>query len=227
MRMMGCRWALFGLLALTLVSCAPRTCPCPSLEEAPPSEETAVRGMPTAFVEIEEFSDFECPYCGRVQRTLHELHARYAGQIRHVFRHLPLAFHAHALDAARAAVAAERQGKFWPYHDRLFASSEPLTMAVLLQEAEALGIDREQFEQDFSSERTRERIRADIALSEERGVRGVPYFLLNGRKLVGAVGIELFEAIVDEEIAKGEALLAEGVPPEEIVRILTERNLVR
>src|SRR2546423_1876560 len=84
------------------------------------------RGAPVAPVTIVEFSDFQCPYCGRVTPTVDELFKAYPGRLRLYFRHFPLPFHADAPLASEAALAADAQGKFWQMHDKLFADQQAL-----------------------------------------------------------------------------------------------------
>lgn len=183
------------------------------------------RGPETAPVVIEEFSEFQCPFCRLVQPTLHELERRYPGKLRFVYRHFPLAFHEYADLSARAAIAAERQGRFWPYHDLLFAEGR-LTEEDHIAQATKLGLDLQQFRSDLDDPGVAAVVARDVRRGRDLGVTGVPHFRINGRPLSGAQPIDAFAAVVAEELAKAEALLARGTAPEEVARLLTEENRV-
>lgn len=182
------------------------------------------KGPATAPVLIEEFSEFQCPFCRRVQPTLRELQDRYPGKLRFVFRNFPLAFHEHADLAARAGVAALLQGKFWPYHDFLFEEGR-LGREDLIAAAAKVGLDVQQFRADLDDARVASTVARDLGRGRDLGVTGVPHFRINGRVVSGAQPVHVFAATIDEELAKAEAVLAEGVAPEDVARILTERNV--
>ncbi len=152
----------------------------------------------TALVTIVVFSEFQCPFCARVVATLAQLVDKYPGQLRIAFRHNPLAFHNNAMSAAKAALAAHRQGRFWPMHDVLFENSRSLDEDHLFGFASRLGLDMQQFERDFRAAETEERIRVDMGEAERLGARGVPTFFINGRKFSGAQPLEKFSALIDE-----------------------------
>ena len=141
-----------------------------------------VRGAPMAPLTIVEFSDFECPYCAATHPVLARLLREYEGRIRLVFRHYPLDGHIHAMPAARAAVAAENQGKFWEMHDLLFEHQEALEPEDLESYAERLGLDMGRFRRDLESEETQTRIEADKSGGHAIGVTGTPTIIINGRR---------------------------------------------
>jgi protein-disulfide isomerase len=141
-----------------------------------------VRGAPMAPVTIVEFSDFECPYCGATHPVLTRLLREYEGRIRLVFRHYPLDGHIHSRPAARAAVAAGNQGKFWEMHDLLFEHQEALEAEDLEDYAERLGLDMQRFRRDMESEQTQARIDADKERGHAIDVTGTPTILINGRR---------------------------------------------
>jgi protein-disulfide isomerase len=147
-----------------------------------PLGDAPFRGAAMAPVTIVEFSDFECPYCGaaapEIKRVLRELE----GQVRVVFHHYPLDLHVNAMPAARAAVAAGNQGKFWEMHDLLFEHQEELETEDLDHYAEQLGLDMERFHADVQSEETQRLIDADKALGRELEVRSTPTIFVNGRR---------------------------------------------
>jgi protein-disulfide isomerase len=159
------------------------------------------RGPKNAVVVMVEFSDYECPYCGRVEPTVMELLRRYPETLRLVYRHHPLGFHPNARQAAEAAVCAEEQDRFWDYHAVLFDNQRALKRDQLIGYAKNLGLDLQRFDQCMSSHETAGRIDTDIADASELGATGTPAFFINGLMLTGAQPIEAFEALIDEELA--------------------------
>ena len=140
------------LLALSLLGGCRAHMACEGGGSGCPSDlepDVAAKGPADAPILIEEFSEFQCPYCGRAQPTLRALDEAYPGKIRWVFRHFPLAFHEYAEISARASVAALRQGQFWPFHDSLFANPHRLSKEDLTAHAQRLGLDIERFHADM------------------------------------------------------------------------------
>jgi protein-disulfide isomerase len=170
------------------------------------------KGPADALVTIVEFSDFQCPFCGRVNPTLSKLMKEYPGKIRVFFKHFPLAFHQDAPLASQAALAAGAQGKFWEMHDKLFENQQSLKRPDLERYAQDLGLDMGRFKEALDKGTYKARVDADTALGAQVGVSGTPAFFLNGRSLVGAQSYEKFKEVVDEEIATAEKLLAKGTP---------------
>lgn len=162
----------------------------------------ASRGPADAAVVIVEFSDYQCPYCRRVEATLNELLERYPNEVRWEYRHYPLPNHPAARPAAEAAVCAQAQGKFWPYHEKLFSQPVRLDTAGLREYAEQVGLDLAQFEACQQAPATRERVAADLKAGENAGARGTPAFFVNGIYLSGSRPIEQFEELIDAELAK-------------------------
>ncbi|MBF0124102.1 MAG: thioredoxin domain-containing protein [Magnetococcales bacterium] len=163
---------------------------------------TPTKGPSDAKVTIFEFSDFQCSYCRRVQDTLRQLDKLYAGKVRIIFRHYPLSFHPQAAKAAEAAQCADEQGRFWAYHDALFAS-DMLDPATLKKLAETVGsMDVARFDQCLNEGRHKARVIADVAEGERLGVSGTPTFFVNGIKLVGAVPLEEIREVIDAELKR-------------------------
>lgn len=157
-----------------------------------------VRGAEGAPVTIVVFSDFECPYCAKLDATLRELSKRTAVKI--AFRHAPLPSHASARLAARAALVAQEQGRFWEFHDAVFARQE-LGRAALVDAAASVGLRRFEFERDLDAKRIEARLRDDEAQARELGVRGTPTLFVNGRRVVGARSVDDLEALVKKATA--------------------------
>jgi len=159
------------------------------------------RGPKDAKVTIVEFSDFQCPYCGRVHPTLERLLKEYPDDVRLVYKHLPLSFHKGALPAAKAAAAAGRQGKFWEMHDELFQNQGELSDAKFVELARSLGLDVDRFQQDYKSAAVATEVAQDMNEARRLGVTGTPGFLVNGRFSSGAKPYESFKAMVDQQLS--------------------------
>jgi protein-disulfide isomerase len=160
------------------------------------------KGPAGAPVQIIEFSDFECPFCFRVNPTVAEVLSTYGDRVRLVYRHLPLPNHPNARPAAEASACANEQGRFWDYHDRLFANQSKLAAADLKQHAADLGLDTAKFNSCVDSRRFQKDVDADLDAAQLLGVSGTPHFFINGRALSGAQPLESFKAIIDEELAR-------------------------
>lgn len=171
----------------------------------------AIEGPADAPVTLVVFSDYQCPFCARLEATLAELERRYPGRLRRVAKHNPLSFHEHARPAAAAAICAQAQGRFREMHESLFSSQEHLTLAALKNRASVLGLDLARFERCLRSATTEARIVADQKSAARVGARGTPTTFINGRKLAGAQPIDRFVALVEEELARAEAMRASGV----------------
>ena len=172
------------------------------------------QGAVNAKVNIVEFSDFQCPFCARGAETMRLLLKQYPNDVRLYFRHLPLPFHVDASLAAQAAMAADAQGKFWQMHDKLFANQEHLKRADLEAYARDIGLDLGRFKQDLDHQTWKNTVAADAALASQMGVVGTPNFFINGRPLRGALPIDTFQGVIEDELARSKKLLAAGTPPE-------------
>jgi protein-disulfide isomerase len=159
-------------------------------------------GPAGAPVTIVEFSDFQCPFCARAVPTLRQLQERYGANVRIVWKHLPLPIHRDAVGAALAAEAAAKQGRFWEFHDRLFADQKRLASDDLRRYAHELELDVARFDADRSSADQQKTIDADMAEAVALGISGTPAFFVNGRFVDGAQPFDVFAAIIDDELAK-------------------------
>ena len=160
------------------------------------------RGPEHAPVTIVEFSDFQCPFCAKVVPTLKQIEEKYGERVRIVWKHLPLDIHRDAVGAALAAEAAGQQGKFWEYHDKLFANQDRLSADDLTQYAKDLRLDLTRFESNLRGATEKQRIDADVADAKTLGIEGTPGIFINGRYLAGAQPFEVFEKVIDEELTK-------------------------
>lgn len=148
--------------------------------------ESPVRGAPMAATTIVEFSDFQCPYCGRAHPLVADALAQLEGKVKLVFKHFPLPGHPRALPAAKAAEAARMQGKFWEMHDMLFGHQAALEDSDLIGYAQQLGLDVDRFKQDMTSAAVAERVERDQALGRALGVDATPSLFINGRRFAEA-----------------------------------------
>jgi protein-disulfide isomerase len=155
-----------------------------------------VRGPARAASTIVIFSDFECPYCVKAEGTLREIEAAHHGNVRIVFKHKPLPMHEHARLAAKASIAAERQGKFWPYHDVLVAHHDALDRASLERYAKEVGLDLVRFTRDIDDPSVEARLAADEAQASSLDVKGTPTLFVDGRRVTGAQPLATFEAML-------------------------------
>ena len=174
--------------------------------EAPPLVDLAVgvdpardhvRGPVDAPVTLLEYGDYECPYCGQAEQAVRALLATFGNELRYVFRHLPLAdVHPHATLAAEAAEAAAAQGRFWDFHDRLFAHQDELEPHELVRHAEAVGLDGDRVVEELRERVHRARVLEDVESADASAVAGTPTFFVNGRLHAGAFDLETLSQLV-------------------------------
>ncbi len=172
-----------------------------------PRVEVAGAGRPAvgpagAPINIIEFSDFECPFCGRAFPTVKQVLATYGDKVHLVYRNYPLPIHPRARPAAEAAACAAEQGKFWEYHDQLFENQTKLSDDDLKAYAAAVGLDAATFAACYTTTAHKADVDADIAAGNAAGVTGTPAFFINGRLLSGAQPFEAFKTVIDEELAR-------------------------
>lgn len=160
------------------------------------------KGRKNAPLQLVIFSDFQCPFCKRLEPTLAQVAKEYGRKIRMIWKNYPLPFHNNAEPAAEAAMAAHAQGKFWQMHDILFANNLALDRQNLENYARDLGLDMTKFRSDLDAQQYRDVIKSDIQEAQAVGVSGTPTVFINGRKILGAHPFETFKKIADEELAK-------------------------
>jgi protein-disulfide isomerase len=167
-----------------------------------PTEGHYSRGPSDAPITIVEFSDYQCPFCRRWHDEVsQELFAAYPGQIRLVYRNLPLtSIHPDAFSAAEAALCAGEQNAYWDYHDKLFGG-ELLGTGVYLQYAQDLNLDMTSFESCLNDRTYQADIESDSDFAINLGVRSTPTFFVNGLAIVGAQPLDVFKQVIDKELA--------------------------
>ncbi len=177
------------------------------------------RGNPNAQVTIVIFSDFQCPFCSKVEPTLDELSKTYGDKLRTVWKDEPLPFHPRAEPAAELAREARAQKGdkgFWAAHDLLFKNQQKLADEDLLGYAKQLELDVDKVKAAITDKKHAADINADAELADNVQASGTPHMFVNGRRLVGAQPIDKFKTIIDEEVKKSDALLAKGVAAKDL-----------
>jgi len=166
-----------------------------------PVNKSAIRGAENAPVTITLFSDFQCPYCARLEPTLGQVLAAYPQQVRLVFKQFPLNMHKFAQSAALASLAARNQGKFWPLHDQLFANYNQLSDAMIRELVEKTGLNMTRYDKDVADPALQQEIADDIQLGVQAGVRGTPAVFVNGMQLKDR-SLNGFKQAIDAELQK-------------------------
>ncbi len=171
-----------------------------------------VRGPAQAPITIVEFSDFQCPFCGRLEPVLERVLARYPKDVRLVYRNYPLPeLHPQAEKAAEAGLCAREQGKFWEMHDLMFAEQQSLGDQDLKDKARRLGLDADKFAECLDSGRMRSAVEVDVKDGDALGIQGTPASFINGRFLSGAVDEDELSAVIDDELRRADRLASHGI----------------
>lgn len=171
------------------------------------------QGPDDALVTIIEFSDYQCPFCKRVQPTLDEVRKRYGADVRIVWKHYPLPFHDHALHAAVLSAEARAEkgdAGFWKATEALFDASPNLDDARLAEIGRTLKLDGKKVRKALEEHAQDAVIEADQSVAARFKVTGTPHFFINGRRLVGAQPLEEFVRIIDEELTEAHRLIEHG-----------------
>lgn len=177
-------------------------------------------GPDDAPVTIIMWSDFQCPFCAKQAAVLHHVREKYGDAVRIVYRHLAMDFHREAALAAEAAIAASAQGKFWAFHDQVFANFGRLARADLEHYAEAIGLDMEAFRAALDERRYRDAVMAEGASGLALGVDGTPMTFINGGALGGARDIATIDSVVDAHLGRSRDVIARGIAAGDIYALL-------
>ena len=200
-RKMAAREELFASLraadaSLRVLLDAPRTA-------LPITADDPADGPAEAPVTVVVFADFECPFCRRLSPTLHELRGRYGDRVRLVWKDFPLkGVHPRAFQLAVAARCALDQGKFWEYHDRLFASPKVAQPSDLKQYASDVRLDVPRFSRCLESGTHDKTVESGVSLAARLGLSSTPTTFVNGRMVTGAKPYGVFAAVIDEELRR-------------------------
>ena len=176
--------------------------PRPPVERKQVAATGPSKGPDSAPITIVEFSDFQCPFCSRAIKTVDEVVKAYPDKVKLVFRQFPLEFHKEAPKAAEASLCAGDQGKFWEYHDALFANQSALQVEQLKEHAKKVGLDAAKFDKCLDSGEKAATVKADQEDGQKVGVNGTPAFFINGILLSGAQPFDEFKSVIDAELAK-------------------------
>lgn len=199
-----------------------------SAASVPVTKDDPSWGSPTAPVTIVEISDFQCPFCSRVNPTIQQIKDTYGPEkVRVVWKHNPLPFHKQARPAHEAAAAVYALGgseAFWKFHDQAFANQQSLTDDNFEKWAVAAGVDAAKFKEAYSSKKYAAKVEEDIALARKVGASGTPAFRINGVAVSGAQPFEKFKEVIDQQLAEAQKLIASGTKPSEVYVVLTNKN---
>jgi predicted DsbA family dithiol-disulfide isomerase len=161
------------------------------------------RGPADAPVTVIEFGDYQCPFCRRAEPTVRALMERYPRDLRYVYRQLPLdSIHPGSRLAAQGAVCADSAGRFWEFHEELFANPKALARADLVRYARAVGLEPHSFEACLDHPGTRARVDQDVDAARAAGIRGTPTFVVNGILLSGVQPLDRFVRLIEQELER-------------------------
>jgi protein-disulfide isomerase len=173
----------------------------------------AAFGPEDAKVTVVEFSDFQCPYCSRAATAVDEIKKKYGDKVRFVFRQFPLPMHENARGAAEAALAANAQGKFWEFHDKLFQNQGKLTRDGLEEFAKEAGLNVPEFKKALDAKIYAADVDADVKLGESVAVQGTPTMFINGARVANPTSFEAIAQQIDGALSgKPAAAAAPGTP---------------
>jgi protein-disulfide isomerase len=177
-----------------------------------------------------EFSEFQCPYCGRAAKTMHELAQAFPKEVRLVFMHNPLGFHKQAQLAAEAAQAVfvlKGADAFWKYHDKLFANPKELGRENLEKWAAELGVDMTKLKAALDQRTYQKLVKSQQRLVTKLGARGAPAFYINGRFVSGARSLDFFKSQVQAALGRAQKIMAKGVKPQDVYAHLMKKAKTR
>jgi protein-disulfide isomerase len=164
--------------------------------------EAPVKGNVSAKVSLVEFADYECPHCKRLQSVLKQVMDEFRGEVKLYFKHYPLPQHTNARLAAEAAVAAQKQGKFWQFEEKLWANQENLTPSELEKFAKEVGLDVAKFRQDLEAPATKARVQKDRVDGGTLGLSSTPTLYINGREYTDPRDADSLREWIKEDLQK-------------------------
>jgi protein-disulfide isomerase len=177
-----------------------------------PAGNSPTKGPADAPITIIEFSDYQCPFCSKAEPLVKEALDAYPTKARVVFKHFPLtSIHPNAMPAALAAAAAQKQGKFWEMHEKLFANQRELSPEQIKKYAAEVGLDVAKFEADSQSDEVKQQVQQDMQLAQKVGVRGTPTIFVNG-KILQTRSLDGFKQMIDPVLKEASAAPAGAQP---------------
>jgi protein-disulfide isomerase len=161
------------------------------------------KGSSSAKVTIVEFSDFQCPFCGKGADVVNQINKKYGNKVKIAFKQFPLPMHKDAPLTSEASMCVNEQNKdkFWKFHDLAFKNQDKLDAESLIKHAKASGVDEKKFKECLDSHKFADYVKKDMAYGEKLGVRSTPTFFVNGQLISGALPIEAFSEVIDEELS--------------------------
>ena len=171
-------------------------------EQMKSSPKSAIGDSPTTGaasqqIVLLEFSDFQCPFCAKAHDTVKQFMAKHQDQVTLAYKHFPLtSIHPQALPAAKAAWAAQQQGKFWEYYSALFDGQKQLGEPLYGSIAQKLNLKLDKFNADRNSPAAEAAIQKDLQLAQSLGIEGTPFFIMNGKTFSGAIELAEMESIL-------------------------------
>lgn len=169
----------------------------PQVQSAIAAGDAPSFGPPDAKVTIVQFSDFQCPYCSKAAEVTRRVKQKYSAEVRFVFRQFPFDFHEQARLAAEASLAAHAEGKFWPFHDKLFDNQGALGREDLEKYAEEVGLDVEKFKKALDDSQYSGAVDADLDLGSDASVQGTPSMFLNGKRVKDPTDFAAVSRLID------------------------------
>jgi protein-disulfide isomerase len=167
-----------------------------------PVEGSPVTGPADASITIVEFSDFQCPYCIQAVPELEALLKVYPKQVKLIFKQFPLEIHSDAYRAATAALAAQKQGKFWEMHYALFGHHQDLSMQAILNITKDLKLDEARLRADMDSKEIRDIVTRDLEDGNKAGVEGTPTIFIDGQRYNGRIDLTTLRPVIEAELKK-------------------------
>ena len=166
------------------------------------SSHSPIKGPSDAAITLTLFTDFECTYCAKLAPIIDQVHLQYPENVKIVFRNYPLRMHRFAMQAALAALAANEQGQFWAFHDRLFKNYNRLNAQKIEEIRQELDLDADQFRESMNKPALKETIRGDLQDGTAAGVKGTPTVFINGKKMRYRLSLAGFRRAIEEELAQ-------------------------
>lgn len=161
-----------------------------------------MKGNPAGRITLVEFADYECPHCKRLQPVLRQILDEFHNDVKLYFKHYPLPQHTNARLAAEAAVAAQKQGKFWPFQDKLWDKQDELTPAAIEKIAKDTGLDVTKFRQDMDSQPVKAKVMKDRADGAAAGIQATPTLYIDGREYTDPKDTDSLREWIKEALGK-------------------------